>query len=178
MLRSGVHSSGVLQKEGDRRSMMKGLPKTDEGSAGERFHFGGFDKVVDFPSLDTPNTLFDDIPFKELPILHIKSTKNNTIFALCRPDGHFILTRSCGMEGFKNCRKGTNVAAQVTAVGMSARITKMGYKTVRVCINGLGPGRLSSIKGLQTAGINIVSITDTTPICEIPIHRPPAARSV
>lgn len=174
-----LHSSGVRHKEGDRRSMLKGLPKPDEGSVGERLDVGPYDKICEFPTPDTPNRLFDDIPFKDIPILHIKSTKNNTIFSLCRPhDGQYILCRSCGMDGFKNCRKGTNVAAQVTALTFSQKITRMGYKTVRLCIRGLGPGRMSSVKGLQLGGVNIVSITDTTPISEPPRQRPPAARSV
>ncbi|KAL1397242.1 hypothetical protein pipiens_009907, partial [Culex pipiens pipiens] len=37
-----------------------------------------------------------------------------------------------------------------------------GYKTVRVTVRGLGPGRMSAIKGLEMAGMNIVSITDST----------------
>ncbi|CAG2165894.1 unnamed protein product [Oppiella nova] len=178
MATSGVHSSCVRLKEGDRRSLLKGLPKTDEGSHGERLQFGGFERIVDFPTPDTPNTLHDDIPFKELPILHMKTTKNNTVMALVTSGGELVLTRSCGMEGFKNCRKGTNVAAQATGLAMANRITKLGYKTVRLTVKGLGPGRMSSVKGLQLGGIHIVSITDTTPICEVPGQRPPAARSV
>lgn len=175
---SCLHSSAVRLKEGDRRSMLKGLPKPDDGSAGERLDVGPYDKICEFPTPDTPNRLFDEIPYKDLPIIHIKTTKNNTIFSLCNRDGAFILCRTCGMEGFKNCRKGTNVAAQSTALSFSQKITRMGHKTVRVCIRGLGPGRMSSVKGLQMGGINIVSITDTTPISEVPKHRPPAARSV
>ena len=173
-----LHSSVIRLKEGDRRSLLRGLPKPDDGSQGERAEVGPYDKICEFPTPDTPNRLFDEIPYKDLPIIHIKTTKNNTIFSLCRSDGNFILCRTCGMEGFKNCRKGTNVAAQATALSFSQKITRLGHKTVRICIRGLGPGRVSSIKGLQMGGINIVSITDTTPICEVPRHRPPAARSV
>lgn len=35
-----------------------------------------------FPNIDTPDKLFDGIPFKELPIFNIKATKNNTIMSL------------------------------------------------------------------------------------------------
>jgi small subunit ribosomal protein S11 len=34
--------------------------------------------------------------------------------------GDVKLFRSCGMEGFKNARKGTNIAAQATAISFSA----------------------------------------------------------
>jgi hypothetical protein len=33
--------------------------------------------------------------------------------------GAVKLLRSCGMEGFKNARKGTNIAAQATAISLS-----------------------------------------------------------
>lgn len=48
------------------------------------------------------------------------------------------------------------------------RALERGYKTVRVTVRGLGPGRMSAIKGLQMGGLNIVSITDTTPVSWYP----------
>lgn len=52
------------------------------------------------------------------------------------------MLRSCGMEGFKNTRKGTNIAAQATAISLSTRILERGIKAVRVAVRGLGPGRM------------------------------------
>lgn len=72
------------------------------------------------------------------------------------------LIRSCGIEGFKNTRKGTNIAAQATAVTISAvswimiitilyiyyndlllqKAVELGWKTIRVKVRGLGPGRM------------------------------------
>lgn len=96
--------------------------------------------------------------------------------------GNPQINRSCGMEGFKNTRKGTNIAAQATAITISGKILERGIKAVRVAVRGLGPGRMvnnlfhinflqnkmylfqSAIKGLQMGGLNIVSITDTTPV--------------
>lgn len=49
-----------------------------------------------------------------------------------------------GTEGFKNCRKGTTVAAQTTGVAMASRLQKAGVTTVRVAVKGLGPGRMVS----------------------------------
>lgn len=46
------------------------------------------------------------------------------------------------MEGFKNTRKGTNIAAQATAISISGRILERGIKAVRVAVRGLGPGRM------------------------------------
>lgn len=52
---------------------------------------------------------------------------------------------------------------------------KKGIHTVRVIVRGLGPGRVSSIKGLQMAGLNIVSVTDATRVSDTP-PRPRKAR--
>jgi small subunit ribosomal protein S11 len=69
-----------------------------------------------FPTEGTPDALFDGIRFNDLPIVHIKSTPNNTIINVTSATHDLITYRSCGMEGFKNTRKGTNIAAQATAI--------------------------------------------------------------
>ena len=37
-------------------------------------------------------------------------------------------------------------------------------RKVQVCVKGLGPGRETAIRSLQTAGLEITSISDVTPI--------------
>lgn len=69
-----------------------------------------------FPDRNTPDRLFNDVPFKELPICHIRVSKNNTIVAFSDFEGKVMLINSCGIEGYKNCRKGTNIAGQATAM--------------------------------------------------------------
>jgi len=54
------------------------------------------------------------------------------------------MTRSCGIEGFKNTRKGTNIAAQATAISLTTKMIADGYKNVRVRVGGLGAGRIVS----------------------------------
>ncbi|CAK9831282.1 30S ribosomal protein S11, chloroplastic [Anthophora retusa] len=73
-----------------------------------------------------------------------------------------IMINSAGIEGFKNTRKGTNIAAQQTAITFCNRIIEKGFKTVRVRIQGIGPGRMGVIKGFELSGLNVVSITDDT----------------
>ncbi|KAK5648300.1 hypothetical protein RI129_003192 [Pyrocoelia pectoralis] len=149
----------------DRRLMLRSLPAPDEGTAGE--------KAVDidsqlaqkadlFPDIDTPTKLFYGIPFKDIPICNIKVSPNNTILCLTDAKGVPKLLRSCGVEGFKHTKKGTNIAAQATAISIGLQALEQGYKTIRVRVRGLGPGRMSSIKGLQMSGLNIASITDNT----------------
>jgi len=164
---SGISTNAMLCKVEDRKEMLASLPKKDEGTAGEKsidIDSLIFKKENLFPDKDTPTQLFNGIPFNELPICNIKVSKNNTIISFTDYKGLPRLLRSCGMEGFKNTRKGTNIAAQATAISISSRAMDLGWKTVRVTVGGLGPGRMSAIKGLQMGGLNIVSITDTTPV--------------
>lgn len=71
-----------------------------------------------------------------------------------------------GTEGFRHCKKGTNVAGQAVGLSMGKRALAKGMDTFRLTIRGLGPGRASSVKGLEMAGIKIISITDRTPTPE------------
>uniref|UniRef100_A0AAG5CQL3 28S ribosomal protein S11, mitochondrial n=1 Tax=Anopheles atroparvus TaxID=41427 RepID=A0AAG5CQL3_ANOAO len=162
-----VHRSATLCKVEDRKAMLASLPTKDEGTIGERSI--DIDSMIDrkgsiFPDANTPTTLFYGVPFNEVPICHIRVSPNNTIISITDAKGVPQFIRSCGIEGFKNTRKGTNIAAQATAISISTRAIERGYKTVRVTVRGLGPGRMSAIKGLEMAGLNIISITDTTPV--------------
>ncbi|XP_052866345.1 28S ribosomal protein S11, mitochondrial isoform X2 [Anopheles cruzii] len=162
-----IHRSGVLCKVEDRKAMLASLPSKDEGTIGERSI--DIDTMINrkvnlFPDANTPSTLFNGVPFNDIPICAIRVSPNNTIISITDAKGVPQFIRSCGIEGFKNTRKGTNIAAQATAISISNKALERGYKTVRVTVRGLGPGRMSAIKGLEMAGLNIISITDTTPV--------------
>ncbi|XP_014487376.1 PREDICTED: 30S ribosomal protein S11 [Dinoponera quadriceps] len=121
-----------------------------------------------FPDIDTPNRLFNGVLFKELHIINIKSTPNNTIMSFTDYKGKILILHTSGIEGFKNARKGTNIAAQQAALTLGNRIREYGINTVRVRVQGIGPGRMSSIKGLSMTGLNIISITDDTRVSPNP----------
>jgi len=162
-----LHTTHEFHKE-DRKMMIASLPARDEGVEGE--YSGDIDisrrSTSMFPDADTPNMLVDGVRFAELPIIHIRVSKNNTIMWVVDHKGVVLLRNSCGYEGFKNAKKGTNIAAQATAISLCQKAAEIGVKNVRITIKGLGPGRMASLKGLQMGGINIVSITDTTPAIE------------
>lgn len=50
-------------------------------------HFLNFRKEGTFPDIDTPNKLFNGIPFKDLPIFNIRVSPNNTILSLTNSKG-------------------------------------------------------------------------------------------
>ncbi|CAD6204050.1 GSCOCG00009865001-RA-CDS [Cotesia congregata] len=162
----------------DQRRKREGVMKKDDGSEGE-FTIG-IDNIAKrqrlFPDMNTPNTLFNGIPYKEIPIVNIKCSPNNTMMCLTDYKGSLKMFKSCGTEGFKHARKATNIAAQATAISLSTKALDQGYKTIRVRVRGLGPGRMSAIKGLQMGGMDIVSITDNTRVSWCPLRPRKAKR--
>lgn len=114
-----------------------------------------------FPTKESMDILVDGVPFKDIPIVHIKATGNNTIIIATDKD-RVLASASGGTVGFKNAKKGSNVAAQTAAMDVAQKTLFKDVKTVRVCVRGIGPGRLPAIKALESGGLNVISITDTT----------------
>ncbi|KAE8618243.1 hypothetical protein XENTR_v10009328 [Xenopus tropicalis] len=102
--------------------------------------------------------------FEEIPIAHVKATYNNTHIQVTSHESQSLVRTSCGTEGFKNAKKSTAVAAQTAGISAAAKAIGKGVSHVRVVLKGLGPGRLSAIKGLTMGGLEVISITDNTPI--------------
>lgn len=108
---------------------------------------------------------------------YIQATFNNTIVTLTDPAGNVLSWSSSGANGFKGSRKSTPFAAQVTAEAAARKAMDHGLRTVDVFVNGPGSGREMAIRALQSAGVNVVSISDTTPIPHNGC-RPPKRRRV
>ncbi|XP_063955924.1 small ribosomal subunit protein uS11m-like isoform X1 [Lytechinus pictus] len=113
---------------------------------------------------DTNSLIFNGTLYDQLPIVNIKATYNNTHISVADHTGRTVARTSCGTEGFKNAKKGTAIAAQTAAIAAATKALDKGMNTVRIVIKGIGPGRQTSIKGLQMGGLDIVSITDNTPV--------------
>ena len=95
---------------------------------------------------------------------YIKSTFNNTIVTLCDAEGNAASWASAGTLGFKGSKKSTPFAAGMAAEAAGRAAVDMGMKKDEVYVKGLGSGRETAIRSLQTAGLEITSITDITPI--------------
>ena len=95
---------------------------------------------------------------------HIHSSFNNTIVTITDVQGNAISWASAGELGFKGSRKSTPFAAGQVAETAAKAAMEHGLKTVEVFVKGLGPGRETAIRSLQTAGLEVTGITDVTPI--------------
>lgn len=94
----------------------------------------------------------------------IHSTFNNTIVTISDVDGNAISWASAGTLGFKGSKKSTPYAAGMSAEAAGKAAYDMGMRKVQVFLKGLGQGRETATRSLQTAGLEITSITDVTPI--------------
>ena len=108
---------------------------------------------------------------------HIHSSFNNTIVSITDTAGNTISWCSSGALGFKGSRKSTPYAAGEVAVTAAKKAMEHGMKIVEVFVKGPGSGREAAIRSLQTAGLEISSIKDVTPIPHNGC-RPPKRRRV
>ena len=108
---------------------------------------------------------------------HIHSSFNNTIVTITDTKGNTISWGSAGGLGFKGSRKSTPFAAGEVAETAAKAAMEHGLKTVEVYAKGPGAGREAAIRALQSAGLELSSIKDVTPIPHNGC-RPPKRRRV
>ncbi|PYP08578.1 MAG: hypothetical protein DMD59_11765 [Gemmatimonadetes bacterium] len=110
-------------------------------------------------------------------IAHVTATFNNTLITITDLQGNAITWGSSGKAGFKGSKKSTPFAATVAADQAASEALNLGVKRVHVRVQGPGSGRESAIQALASAGLQIRSIRDVTPIPHNGC-RPPKKRRV
>ena len=110
-------------------------------------------------------------------IAFVQASFNNTIVTFTDPTGNVLSWSSSGSLGFRGSRKGTPFAAQQAALTAATKVKDCGLRSVVVYVSGPGAGRESAVRALATAGIEVKSITDVTPIPHNGC-RPPKKRRV
>lgn len=96
--------------------------------------------------------------------IYISSSYNNTIITLTDFNGNVLHWTSAGSIGFKGTKKATPFAASKVAEAMSAAIKKIGIEKIVIFVKGVGSGRESAIRSLAARGLDVISITDVTPV--------------
>jgi len=110
-------------------------------------------------------------------VVHIRATFNNVIVTITDTYGNTISWASSGKMGFKGSKKNTPFAAQMTAEAAAKEASDLGLKKAEVFIKGVGSGRDAAVRAINTAGIEISSIKDITPLPHNGC-RPPKKRRV
>ena len=113
----------------------------------------------------------------EKGVLHIEATFNNTKVVLTDEKGNAIMASSAGSLGFSGARKSTPYAAAKVGELLGEKGTLVGLKEASVIIRGIGAGRESALRALQSVGFTITTIRDVTPIPHNGC-RPPKRRRV
>ena len=108
---------------------------------------------------------------------HIHATYNNTIVTITDEEGGVVSWASAGSIGYKGSKKKTPFAAGQSAEAAGKAAYDQGLRKVSVFVRGIGGGRETAIRSLQTAGLEITGITDVTPVPHNGC-RPPKRRRV
>jgi len=94
----------------------------------------------------------------------VHASFNNTIVTITDEQGNTVSWSSAGSLGLSGSRKSTPYAAQQAAEIAAKSAREQGIKSVEVYVKGPGNGRETAIRAMQTAGIEITMIKDTSPI--------------
>ena len=97
-------------------------------------------------------------------IAHVKATFNNTIIAITDPAGRVIAWASAGKVNFSGSRKSSAFAATVAAQDAAKVAASFGMREVEVHLKGPGAGRESAVRGLQSSGLTVSVMRDTSPV--------------
>lgn len=108
---------------------------------------------------------------------YVKATFNNVLVTLTDNYGNVIAWSSAGKMGFKGSRKNTPYAAQVASADAAKEAYDLGLRRVDVYVKGPGSGREGAVRALANAGLEVLTIRDTTPIPHNGC-RPPKRRRV
>lgn len=173
-----LHTTSRLNGDDQRDKRMGHKPKIDtlEGEASNVPILTNMAKPYQLVDETLMEKLIDNIKFKDIPIIFIICTRNNTKVALTQGDGTTLALKSAGTEGYKNCRKGTTVCAQAVANRVVSIARDLNVNMARLVFDGLGPGRGAAYKVFELSGIKIVSLSDRTEAIEPWIRRPRKAK--
>jgi len=96
--------------------------------------------------------------------VYVTATFNNTIVTVTDQEGRAVAWGSAGTAGFKGTRKSTPFAATASVQKVAEEVKSRGMGRVDVFIKGIGLGRDAAIRALKGAGVEVVSISDISPI--------------
>ncbi|HRE57453.1 MAG: 30S ribosomal protein S11 [Candidatus Kapaibacterium sp.] len=107
----------------------------------------------------------------------IKATFNNVLVTITDTYGNALCWSSAGRNGFRGSKKNTPYASQVSAERCAKEAYDMGLRKLEVVVKGPGSGREAAVRALSSAGLEVLSIIDRTPLPHNGC-RPPKRRRV
>ncbi|MBL8004158.1 MAG: 30S ribosomal protein S11 [Candidatus Kapabacteria bacterium] len=107
----------------------------------------------------------------------VRATFNNVMVTITDAYGNTLTWSSAGRNGFRGSKKNTPYASQVSAEKAGKEAFEMGLRKVEVIVRGPGSGREAAIRSLSNVGLEVMNITDKTPVPHNGC-RPPKRRRV
>ena len=107
---------------------------------------------------------------------YVKATFNNTIISITDLNGNVIASGSAGAMGYSGSKKSTPYVAGLISGSVASKAKNHGVADVNVFVKGIGSGRESAVRALQSSGINIIAIKDVTPLPHNGCKRPRVRR--
>lgn len=95
-------------------------------------------------------------------IAHIHSTYQNTIVSFSDLKGNVFAWSSSGAIGYKGTKKKTPYAAGLAAAAAVEKAKEFGLKEVSILVKGVGPGKSTARKQIETSGFTIKDVKDVT----------------
>lgn len=95
---------------------------------------------------------------------YITASYNNTLISFTDATGGALAQCSAGQVGFKGPKKSTPYAAGIIVARAAEKVKPYGLREVNVFVKGVGGGREAAIRAINANGINVLGITDITPI--------------
>lgn len=99
-----------------------------------------------------------------LGMIYVQASFNNTLITLTDKGGNALAWRSSGSSGFSGSKKSTPFAAAEVMKHLIENMKGMGVSQAEVVVKGVGSGRDAALRVLAGSGIDILSITDKTPV--------------
>jgi small subunit ribosomal protein S11 len=94
--------------------------------------------------------------------IFIDASFNNTIVTVTDVEGNTLASSSAGTVGFRGAKKSTAFAATKAAQDAVIKAQKYGIKEAKIYIKGPGAGRNAAVKGIDSVGLRITSLSDVT----------------
>ena len=107
---------------------------------------------------------------------YVKATFNNTIVSITDLNGNVLANGSAGGMGYSGAKKSTPYVAGLVVNSVANKVKTFGLSDVNVYVKGVGSGRESAVRALQSSGLNIISIKDVTPLPHNGCKRPRVRR--
>lgn len=100
---------------------------------------------------------------KDLCIVHINSTQNNTILTASDLNKNVLtsLSMGCVMKS-KRGKRSVPHGALLTGEVLGEKLLDKGFKYIQIRIKGFGSGRESAIQGLLSSGLQAAEVLDIT----------------